>query len=216
MKNTALFLFSLFLFSCNNEMSSGKQPASVPLKTAKLSDQELLLKKIKTLDTLTPAGNSLRYSLDSSRKIVVTVSNKHFQKSFKSSQFTEPGLYVYNNEWKEYVGLRNKCGSTCWTLAVLPLTKKGRVANYDYDIAADSQTNRLFCKKHLEGNDYYVLNIETKKRKLITLSGLAGNGFIGSGIDSVAFVKGGLFVKWEIAGAGKKGKTKTEIFKLTM
>jgi hypothetical protein len=217
MKNLSFLSLSILLLSCGNDPSTEKKILSVPVNTIRLSDQQALIKKIKTLDTLTPLGNSLTYSLDTSNKIVITVQNKHYHRSYKSSQFSEPGMYVFKNEWKNFIGLQNKCGPTCWTLAVIPLTKKGRLCTYDYDLVSDAAGNRLLCKKHFEGNVYYVMNIETGKKKVITLAGLSGQGFIGSGIDSVVFVKNGMYVKWEVSGgSGKNGKTKTEVFKLNI
>jgi hypothetical protein len=217
MKNILLAFFSCFLLSCGTESSPEKKTVPASTQTKKPNDRQVLLKRIKALDTLTPAGNFLKYSLDTNNKVVVTVGNNHFQRSFKSAQFSEPGVYTYKNEWKSYVGLHNSCGSTCWTLTLLPLAKKGRLITYDYDIASDSKTNLLFCKKRLEGNEYYVTNIQTSKKKKITLSGISGMGFVGNGIDSVAFVNGNLYVKWELAaGTDKKGKTKKEVFKLNI
>jgi hypothetical protein len=209
MKKLLILPITCLLLSCGNE--SPKENKPTPVKTVKLTERETLIRKIRLNDTLTPGGYSIRYSLDSTNKLVITLGGKHFQRSFHGADFPQAGTYVYKNEWKNFIGLRNNCGSECWTLSLLPLTKKGTIKSYDYDIASDIKQELVFGKKRLDGNEYYIANIRTSKKKKIILNNLFGQGLPGNGIDSVAFVKDGLYVKWEVVSG--KGKSKEEVFK---
>jgi hypothetical protein len=212
MKKFLLLPISGLLLSCGGTAPTESKPA--PIKVAKLSVHETLLRKVKLNDTLTPGGTALKYAVDSNNRLVITLETKKFKRSFSGSDLPQQGSYLFKNEWTNFVGLRNTCGNSCWTLSLLPLTRKGPVKNYDYDIASDTKHDLLFGKKSLEGNEYYVANIRTAKKKKIVLTNLFGQGLPGNGIDSVSFVKEGLFVKWEVVSGGKgKGKSRSEVFK---
>jgi hypothetical protein len=211
--SASVLALSYCLFSaCGSTPDPAPKAVAETIKHPAPNPHELLLKQVKAMDTTTSSGLALHYNLDSSNKVSITLARKKLKRTFKSEQFPQPGTYTYKCEWPNYVGMKNSCGTSCWTLTLLPLNKKGGIVTYDYDLASDSRKNLLFCKKHLEGNEYFVTNVETRKKKKILLPALAGNGLPGSGIDSIAFVKQGLFIKWKIAGA----KEKSEIFKLNI
>ncbi|MFI5151146.1 MAG: hypothetical protein ACHQRM_15545 [Bacteroidia bacterium] len=211
MKKSLILLLpvTLFLFSCGGNKDKGTK--TIPPKLTGADAHEVLLKTIHKFDTLTPGGYALHYSLDSANQPVITVSHNKFKRIFPSYQFTQPGTYVYKTEWKHFIGLRNTCGSTCWTLALLPLSRQGQITRYDFDISADIKRELVFGKKTYDGNEYYVANIKTGKKKKIVLKDIAGKGLPGNGIDSVVFLKDGIYIKWKCV-AGKKEKEET--FKL--
>jgi len=211
MKNLLLLSIPLFLFACGNH--AGTETKTVAIKKDKPDPRAALLQTIKHYDTLTPGGYSLHYTLDSTNQPVITLSGKKFHRSFPSYQFEQPGTYVFKNEWKHFIGLRNTCGSSCWTLALLPLGRSGQITHYDFDISSDTKRDLLFGKKNYDGNEYYVANIKTGKKKKIILSDIAGKGLPGKRIDSVAFVKEGIYIKWKSL-AGKKEKEETFKFKI--
>ncbi|HXC04121.1 MAG TPA: hypothetical protein VNZ86_05165 [Bacteroidia bacterium] len=211
MKKPLLLLlpFALLMVSCGG--GKDKETKTIPSKQSKPNPHEVLLKTLQHYDTLTPGGYALHYSLDSADQPVITLSHKKFHRIFPSYAFTQPGTYVYKNEWKHFIGLRNTCGSTCWTLTLLPLGKQGQITHYDFDISSDTKNELVFGKKTYEGSEYYVANIRTGRKKKIVLKDIAGQGLPGNGIDSVAFVKEGIYIKWKCL-AGKKEKEET--FKL--
>ncbi len=202
----------LLLYSCGNDEPLESKPA--PIKVAKVNPHEVLLRKVSLNDTLTPAGYSLKYAVDSTNKLVITVGGKKFRRVFHGIDLPQSGTYTYKNEWKNFIGLRNTCGTSCWTLSLLPLKKNGPVINYDYDLASDTKRDLLFGKKHPDGNEYYVVNVKTTKKAKIILKDIADQDKPGSGIESVSFVKEGIKVKWNVTSGAGKNKVKEELFRL--
>jgi hypothetical protein len=189
-----------------------------PVKSAKTDSSKAIIKQ-ETYgdDTLTKDGKLITYKLNDKKEVIMSWSKGNFK---RSKNCGEPfGSYSppwYIAEWKNYIGVREGCGSPCWLLAILPMNNRDSIFSYPYDLAYDTIRNLILYKPFLNGNEFMVENIVTRKKKKIVLPKSFSYEFFKEGIDSISFTKNGVFIRWITFKNSSDKETEEKIFPIDL
>jgi len=165
-------------------------------------------------DTVFASGYFLRYTLDSTNKIIITWGNSDFKRTTKDELYPGWAPSEFKCEWNNYIGMFHSCGSPCWSHFLLPKNETDSIIFFDFPIAFDTKRDYILYRgPTYHGNDFIVENIVSRKKQKIILDAMSCDFFM-DGIDSVAFDSKGLYVKWITNQMDNPKWTKEKIFKL--
>jgi len=223
MRRVFVLLPLFFMVQCH--INSTQQPILIdstqqpilPTENSQPLSIEYYRAQIKSMDTLTARGNYLHYSIDDSSNTIITWGSKKTGDigTFMSERYPGWSPHWYLNEWKNYIGLRYSCGSPCWSLTLLPLNKKDSILNFMEDFACDTARGFIFCRSYKENELFCLVNVNTGREKEIKLKDIDMESLMMGAVDSCAFVKKGLYVRWNaVMNVEPFAETREKIFTL--
>ena len=163
-------------------------------------DSTLLRQKIQAdlsrYDTLLSSGYYVHYVLNDSFELSIHWGKDTMDNAMHYGDYED--IYIwYEVEYENYIGMRSSCGSPCWGLWLLPKEDRDSILRYDYPILHDTSRNWMLWREAAYGEEFLVSNIETGECQQIILDDFPEFGFFLDGLDSMAFVKEGLFMRWK-------------------
>lgn len=155
---------------------------------------------VDDLDTTLASGKYLDFYLNADSTLIMAWGSNTNGKigAREYSKWPVPmGLPYYQCEFENYIAIRHSCGSSCWSLTLLPTRKQDSIVVLQEDLIRDTNRGYIFARRCFEEESEFCLyNVSNGKHQLINLPGYEWPGDITIALDSFAFVKEGLFVRW--------------------
>lgn len=213
-----LILLVLGVVSCMQEPKGNDKNETIIEEV--VLDSTLLHQKIQAdlshYDTLLPSGYYVHYILNDSFELSIHWGKDTMDYAMHYGDYEDIYLW-FEVEYEDYIGMRSSCGSPCWGLWLLPKDGRDTILRYDYPILHDTSRNWLLWREAAYGDEFLVSNIQTGERQQIVLDNFPDFGFFLDGLDSMAFVREGLFMRWRTRlDFSNDVPTQKQIFKLDL
>jgi hypothetical protein len=155
---------------------------------------------VDDLDTTLLSGKYVDFFLNSDSTLMMSWGSAQYGNQGAHEYGKWPvylGLPRYICEFDEYIAMRESCGSPCWNLILLPVIPGDSIVVLQEDLLQDTNRGYVFGNRcHNEDSAAFCLyDVNHRMHHPITLPGLEWAS-IEIRIDSCAFVKEGLFLRW--------------------
>jgi hypothetical protein len=156
---------------------------------------------VDDLDTTLPSGKYVDFFLNSDSTLIMSWGSQQNGKigAHEYGKWPVPrGLPWYICEFDDYIALRESCGSSCWSLMLLPTNPGDSIVVLEEDLLRDTNRGYIFARRCFEEESEFCLyNVNSRTHQPINLPGYEWPGDITIALDSFAFVEEGLFVRWD-------------------
>jgi hypothetical protein len=157
--------------------------------------------RVDDLDTTLPSGKYLDFYLNADSNLIMSWGSKTNGKigAREYGKWPAPiSLPFYQYEFENYIAIRHSCGSSCWSLTLLPTRKEDSIVVLQEDLCIDTNRGYIFARRCWdEDSEFCLYNVNNGKHKPVNLPGYEWPGDITIALDSFAFVEAGLFVRWD-------------------
>ncbi len=153
------------------------------------------------MDTFLPSGKYIDFFLNSDTTLIMSWGSQQNGKigAHEYGKWPAPrGLPWYICEFDNYIAMRESCGSSCWSLMLLPVKPGDSIVVLEEDLLRDTNRGYIFARSCLEEEGEFCLyNVNSGTHQPINLPDYEWPGDITIALDSFAFVEEGLFVRWD-------------------
>jgi hypothetical protein len=152
------------------------------------------------MDTALASGCYLDYWLSQDSTVMITWGTPQEGKigAMESERWPGWAPHEYKCAFENYIALRYRCGSPCWSLTLLPKNPNDSIITLQEDLLRDTKRGYVFgnrCYKEMDSADFCLYDVNRRIHHPIRLPGLEWTS-IEIVLDSCAFTDEGLYLQW--------------------